>query len=92
MNIIQILIIYYSAMNLIGLWLMKSDKVRAVRKQRRIPEKRLFTIAALGGAAGCWLGMRMFRHKTKHRSFIIGIPLLVLINVLCIYGLYTWVL
>lgn len=42
--------------------------------RRRVPERVLFLIAALGGAAGAWLGMYLFRHKTRHWYFVLGIP------------------
>ena len=55
----------------------------------RVPEKRLFFLALLGGACGGWLGMRVFRHKTRHRAFVWGFPLLSLAQLaLCAYLLY----
>lgn len=65
--------------------LMGIDKARARKAKRRIPEKRLFLSAALGGALGAMLGMRLFHHKTLHRSFTLGMPALLLFN-LALYG------
>ncbi|WP_281887492.1 DUF1294 domain-containing protein [Paenibacillus sp. YYML68] len=76
---------YVLIMNVLGFIMMGVDKQKARRKNRRISEKRLFVIALALGAAGVWLGMQIWRHKTKHDSFIIGIPLLFVLNVLCIY-------
>ena len=45
-----------------------------------MPEKTLFLLALLGGACGGWLGMRVFRHKTKHWYFVWGFPLLALLQ------------
>lgn len=59
---------------------MVMDKRRAVRGSRRIPERRLLFYAAIGGAAGGWAGMRLFRHKTKHAAFAYGLPLLALLH------------
>lgn len=70
---------------------MGLDKQYAKQKQRRIPEKRLFTLSAVGGALGGWIGMKVWRHKTKHRSFVIGLPLLFVLNIACIsfiFGFY----
>ena len=72
----MILAIYLSAVGFFGLILMGIDKHRAKRHQWRIPEKTLFLVAALGGSPGVWAGMYLFRHKTKHLSFVLGIPLI----------------
>lgn len=58
--------LYIVAINIVAFALMGSDKARARKKKRRVPEKRLFGIAALGGALGIMLGMSRFRHKTLH--------------------------
>ncbi len=60
---------------------MGIDKAAAKAGARRIPEKTLFCLGLLGGALGGILGMELFRHKTKHASFKIGMPLLLIVNV-----------
>lgn len=75
--------------NLVGFALMARDKGLAKRRKRRIPEKTFFLMAFFGGALGVWLGMQTFRHKTKHLSFKIGIPLLFLLNLGIAYYLVT---
>ena len=60
--------------NLIGFAAMALDKRRAIRHKWRIPERTLFLIALLFGSIGVLTGMYVFRHKTKHLSFSIGIP------------------
>ena len=70
-----ILIIYLILINLIGFFLYGLDKAKAKRKGGRIPERTLLWVARLGGGAGCWLGMVLFRHKTKHIRFKILVPL-----------------
>ncbi len=70
------LIGYLIIMNLTGLFAMGVDKARAKQKKWRIPEKTLFFIALLGGALGTWAGMYLYRHKTKHWSFVLGMPIL----------------
>jgi len=72
-------------MNLLLFAFMGADKRKAKRRARRIPEKMLFTLAALGGGAGGILGMLLFRHKTKHVSFILGFPALTALNVALAY-------
>ena len=68
-------------MNLIGYMRMWSDKRRAIKKQYRISEKTLFTIALLGGSLGSILGMNQFRHKTKHWYFKYGMPLILIMQI-----------
>ena len=60
---------------------MGYDKNQAIKGKVRISEQTLFAVALIGGAAGVWSGMYAFRHKTKHTTFILGIPLLLLVNV-----------
>ena len=65
---------YLFIINIIGFALMGIDKKRAVRGAWRISEASLFLTAFLGGALGCTLGMRHFRHKTRHWYFKYGMP------------------
>jgi uncharacterized membrane protein YsdA (DUF1294 family) len=78
------LLYYIGFANLLGFVIMGMDKKKARNNQRRIPERTLWGIAILGGAIGSYLGMNVFRHKTKHTSFNVGMPLLIVINVILI--------
>ncbi len=73
---------YLLAINFLAFFVAGWDKLAAKSQWRRVPEKTLFTLAALGGAAGLWCAMQLFRHKTKHKSFTIGVPLILLAQVL----------
>ncbi len=77
-----LLTLYLTGVNLIGLCAMGWDKRRARRQQRRVPERTLFMIALLGGSVGSWAGMYLFCHKTKHLSFVIGIPAILAVQLL----------
>ena len=69
-------LIYLLLINLLGFALYGVDKAKSKRKgSRRIPERTLLWVARLGGGLGCWLGMMLFRHKTKHTRFMILVPL-----------------
>ena len=73
---LQILILYLILINLVGFVLYALDKAKSKRKgSRRIPERMLLWMARLGGGLGCWIGMMLFRHKTKHIRFKILVPL-----------------
>ena len=74
-------ILYFIGVNLVSFVLMLVDKRKAVKQQYRIPERTLWALAVLGGAFGTYLGMQKFRHKTKHTSFVVGMPLLILVNI-----------
>lgn len=82
----QLLRLYLVAVNLAAFVLMGADKRRAKRGAWRISERALFLPALLGGALGGTLGMRVFRHKTKHWYFRWGLPLLLILQA----GLLTW--
>lgn len=75
-----VLMIYLILLNLAGFFLMGTDKRRARRHMWRIPEKTLFCTALLGGSAGTLAGMYVFRHKTKHWYFVIGMPLILILQ------------
>lgn len=65
---------YLAGMSVAMLGMMGADKRRARLGRRRISERRLLLWALLGGAAGGWIGMRLFRHKTRRRMFTFGLP------------------
>lgn len=73
------LALYLAAVNVLAFVLMAVDKRKAQSHRRRIPEKTLFLSAILGGGAGALAGMYACHHKTRHRSFVVGMPLLLLL-------------
>lgn len=83
------LLIYLLTINALGFWIMLDDKQRARKKRWRIPEATLLTVAILGGSAGCFLGMRLCRHKTRKPKFSIGIPVILLAQLLFL-GWLVW--
>lgn len=64
---------------------MHADKYKAKNGQWRIPEARLFCVAAFLGSPGILAGMYMFRHKTKHIRFVLGIPVICIIQIYAFY-------
>ena len=77
--------LYFMIINLVGLVMMCVDKQLAIHHKNRVPEKVLFLIAIFGGSLGSILGMYAFRHKTKHVSFVIGMPVILIIQLVLVY-------
>lgn len=86
MEFYKIILIYLLIINFIGFCAMFLDKRKAKKGKWRIPEKTLFLFAFLGGSLGTTLGMRMFRHKTKHWYFKFGMPLILIVQI----GLFVY--
>ena len=87
MDVRTMLLSYFAAVNLIGFALMGIDKYKAKKRAFRIPEATLFIIAVIGGSIGSILGMYTFRHKTRHRSFVYGMPFILLVQIALIVAL-----
>ena len=75
-ELIKILIIYLIVANVVTFFVYGVDKWNAKRSKWRIREAALLLLAALGGSIGAWLGMKVWRHKTLHKKFKYGIPLI----------------
>ncbi|MCC0679394.1 DUF1294 domain-containing protein [Clostridioides sp. ES-S-0005-03] len=77
--------IYFIIINIIGLSSMYIDKKKAIKNKWRIKETTLLAIAIIGGSIGSIIGMYSFRHKTKHIKFTLGIPFIILLQLLLFY-------
>lgn len=88
---IKIIVLYLLIVNLVAYVWMGADKRKARSGEWRVPEKRLFLTALIGGAAGIWAGMYAYKHKTKHFTFKYGIPLLLAVNVIVFWKLFRFV-
>ena len=73
-------IVYLLIISLTAIIMTASDKSRAKKHKRRVPEKTLFITAALGGSVAMYITMLTVRHKTKHKRFMIGLPLIILLQ------------
>ena len=78
------ILLYLLMINIIGFGMMWSDKRRAKWGKWRIPEQTLFIVTAIGGGIGTIAGMYTFRHKTKKLKFTIGLPALVILEIVAI--------
>ena len=84
----KLFLIYFLIVNAAGFLSMLLDKHKARKNLWRIPESTLLTIALLGGSIGSLVGMYLVRHKTKHLTFTLGIPLILIGQIL----LALWIL
>lgn len=78
------ILIYLVIINCIGFYMMWSDKRRAKWGKWRIPENTLFFVTALGGGIGTIAGMYTFRHKTKKLKFTIGLPTILILEIILV--------
>ena len=83
-------VLYLFVINLVTFCVFGLDKWKAKRKAKnpdvpRIPERTLVLLAILGGSLGAWLGMRVFHHKTLHKSFRYGIPAILIAQVALLF-------
>jgi len=81
--------------NIVTFFVFGVDKWKAKRKEkneaiRRIPEKTLLLLSALGGSVGALLGMKVWRHKTLHKAFRVGVPVILALQILIPFGLWLY--
>ncbi|MGD9154427.1 MAG: DUF1294 domain-containing protein [Bacillota bacterium] len=77
--------------NLVGMIVVAVDKQKAVWRRRRIPERVFFIMAALGACPGIYGGCLLFRHKTKHKSFMWGLPVIFILQAAAIGWVCFWI-
>lgn len=82
MYVLLMIAVYLIGINLLGFIIMGVDKQKAKRLAWRIPEATLFSIALFGGSIGSLLGMHIFRHKTQKPLFVIGMPAILILQIL----------
>lgn len=88
MDVLIILASYLAIMNLVAFAMMGIDKYKAKKRAWRIPEATLFLLVVFGGSIGGILGMFLFHHKTRHWYFLYGFPLILILQLLCVYLLW----
>lgn len=84
------MLIYIVAINILGLILMRHDKLQSKWPgARRVPENSLLLVSLVGGVVGVILAMKLFRHKTRHMKFTIGVPVILALQVI-MFALISW--
>ena len=82
---LQLIALYLALVNCAGFVMMFWDKRKAKLGAWRIPEKTLLGTAVIGGSLGVFAGMRLFRHKTQHLRFWLGVPVIILLQAVTAY-------
>ena len=85
MTLLQIIFIYIGSINILTFFVYGIDKWKAKRSKWRISEATLLVLAIIGGSIGAWLGMKVWHHKTMHKKFKYGLPLILLAQIVLIY-------
>ena len=86
MNTITLFLLYIVLINILTFFVYGIDKLKAKKSKWRVPESTLIGMAIIGGSIGAWLGMKVWHHKTLHKKFKYGVPLiLVAQTALCCY-------
>lgn len=78
-------------LNLLTFIIYGIDKFKAKKAKWRIPESTLLLLAVIGGSIGAWLGLQVWRHKTQHKKFYIGIPMILTLQVIATIYILTLV-
>ena len=78
---LKIILLYLFAINIVAFFAFGIDKLKAKRDKWRIPESTLLSMAVLGGSIGALTGMKVWRHKTLHDKFRIGIPVIIALQI-----------
>lgn len=86
----DLLFAYLLLINAAGFLIMLTDKRKAINNRWRIPEKSMIVVAILGGSLGVYAGMQLFRHKTKHTKFYIGVPLILAVQIIISVFIFIW--
>jgi len=85
---IELFIYYLLAINVVTFIIYGIDKLKAKKGLWRIPETTLLMLAMVGGSIGAWCGMMVWRHKTKHLKFKIGVPVILIIQIALLIFVY----
>jgi len=86
----KIAMIALLTLNVFSFVLMGIDKYKAMHKLWRLSEKTFFFLALFGGSIGVWIGMCFFRHKTRHKLFVFGIPMIILCQIVLVAVIKYW--
>jgi uncharacterized membrane protein YsdA (DUF1294 family) len=85
----EIILIYFLSINIIGAIINIIDKIKAKHHRWRISERVLWLVAIFGGATLSYITMKIIRHKTQHKQFMIGFPILSIIQIVGLVAIFV---
>ena len=85
LSLLHIALIYLAVINVVTFFIYGIDKWKAKRSKWRIPETTLLMMAVIGGSVGAWVGMKVWHHKTLHKKFRYGVPLIVIVQMALLF-------
>ena len=88
-NLLHICLFYLATINIVAFFIYGIDKWKAKRSKWRISEATLLVVAVLGGSIGAWLGMKTWHHKTLHKKFRFGVPLILTAQILLLIYIFN---
>ncbi len=88
LSLLHIALTYLAVINLVTFFVYGIDKWKAKKSKWRVPEATLWGMAVIGGSIGAWLGMKTWHHKTLHRKFRYGVPLIIIVQIALLIFIY----
>ncbi len=86
----KLIFAYFAFISILTAAITIIDKINAKNGSRRVPEDFLLTLGLLGGSVSEYITMKLIRHKTRHKKFMIGLPVLIIIQIAFIAGLWIY--
>ena len=84
MSLLYVTVTYIAIINILTFFMYGIDKWKAQMSKWRIPETTLLGMAMIGGSIGAWIGMKIWHHKTLHKKFQYGVPVIIIVQLVCI--------
>ncbi|MBQ6601590.1 MAG: DUF1294 domain-containing protein [Clostridia bacterium] len=91
-ELLTLIALWFAIISVVTAAVTAADKIKAKRGSRRISEKSLFTLALLGGSIAEYFTMRLIRHKTLHKKFMLGLPLMIILQLVISVIVYYFTL
>jgi len=87
--LLHIALIYLAVINVVTFFMYGIDKWKAKKSKWRIRETSLLGLAVLGGSIGAWLGMKVWHHKTLHKKFKYGVPVILIAQIALLIWIFS---